>query len=125
MAAERIMAVKMNPCSRAKMPWIQVSEARKAWTSASENGGPPGRPMPAARRPFFAISAPQAATPGSRPTTTAGACSRGVAWNACAVITRPIHSTIAMPASIGTAQAMQASVPVSPTSAKNTPFRTE
>ena len=81
--------------------------------------------MPAARRPFLSISAPHAATPGSRPTTTAGACSRGVAWKACAVITMPIHSTIAMPASIGTAQAIQASVPVRQTTVKNAALSTE
>ena len=92
--------------------------------SASPNG-PAGPPSPAARRPFLAISAPQAAMPGSRPTTTAGACARGVAWNACAVMTIPIQSTMAMPASIGIAHAIHASVPVRQTIVTNTPFRTE
>ena len=63
--------------------------------------------------------------PGSRPMTTAGACSRGVAWNACALMTMPIHSTIAMPASIGTAHAIHASVPVRQMIVMNAPFRTE
>jgi len=40
--------------------------------------------------------------PGKRPTATAGACSRGVAWKACATMTMPIHRTMAMPASMGT-----------------------
>jgi hypothetical protein len=71
------------------------------------------------------MSAPHAATPGSSPTTTAGACARGVAVKACAVITRPIHSTIAMPASTGTAHAMYASVPVRHTIVANAPFSTE
>ena len=70
-------------------------------------------------------SAPQAATPGRSPTTTAGACSRGVAWKAWAVITMPIHSTIAMPASIGTAQAIQASVPLQQTTVKKAALRIE
>ena len=50
--------------------------------------------------------------PGSSPTTTAGVWARGIASNACATIIMPIHSTIAIPASIGIAHAIQASVPV-------------
>ena len=80
-------------------------------SSSSENGRPPGPPSPPARRPDLAMYTPHAATPGRSPTTTAGACARGVAWNACAAMTMPIHRTIAMPASIGTAQAMHAQRP--------------
>ena len=71
------------------------------------------------------MSAAHAPMPGSRPTTTAGACSRGVAWNACALITMPIQSTIAMPASIGTAHEIHASVPVTQMMVMNAPFITE
>ena len=103
-----------------------VARVERGEQRRRQNGGPPGTPTPAARSPFFAISAPQAATPGSSPTTTAGACSRGVAWNACAVMTMPIQSTIAMPASIGTAQAMCDSVPVRQTTRRRrAPFSTE
>ena len=123
-AAERIIAVKRKPCSIAKAPWIHVSLFWNSPMSDSLNG-PAGPPRPAARRPFFAISAPHAPMPGSSPTTTAGACSRGVAWNACATIIIPIQSTIAIPASIGIAQAIHASVPVRQMSVTNTPFSIE
>ena len=64
--------------------------------------------------------------PGSRPSTTAGACARGVAWKACAVMTMPIQRTIAMPASIGTPQAIYDSVPVRQmTVDERSPFSTE
>jgi len=108
-AAARIIEVKMKPCSSANAPAIQVSLVRNAGMSAGVKGAA-GVPMPAARSPFFAMSAPQAPTPGSRPITTAGAWAAGVAWKACAVMTMPIHSTMAMPTSTGTAQAMCATV---------------
>ena len=63
--------------------------------------------------------------PGSRPTTTAGVCRRGVASNACATIIIPIHSTIAMPASMGIAHAIHASVPVRQIAVTNAPFKIE
>src|SRR5262245_26857730 len=124
-AAERIIAVKMKPCSRANAPWIQVSLRAKASTSVGEKGGPPGTPTPAARSPVLAMRVPQAPTPGRMPITTAGAWARGVAWNACAVITIPIQSTMAMPALTGTAQAMCASVPVRQMIVAKAPFSTE
>ena len=49
----------------------------------------------------------------------------GVATNACAVMTMPIQSTIAMPASMGTAQAIQARVPVRQTTVKKAALSTE
>ena len=119
------MAVKMKPCSSAKAPPMYVSLARNAGSSAALKGGPPGTPMPAARSPLFAISVPQAPTPGSSPITTAGAWLRGVAWNACAAMTMPIQSTIAIPASIGTAHAMCDTVPMRHITVKNTPFSIE
>ena len=63
--------------------------------------------------------------PGSRPTTTAGVCARGVASNACATIIIPIQSTIAIPASIGIAHAIHASVPVRQIAVTKTPFSIE
>ena len=43
---------------------------------------------------------------GNRPMAAAGACRSGLAWNAWAVMTMPIHSTMAMPASMGTTLAI-------------------
>jgi hypothetical protein len=40
-------------------------------------------------------------------------------------MTSPIHSTIAIPASMGTAQAIQPSVPVRQTSVAKAPFKIE
>ena len=44
-AAERIIAVKMNPCSSAKTPWIQVSLFWNSPMSDSLNGSA-GAPDP-------------------------------------------------------------------------------
>jgi hypothetical protein len=49
----------------------------------------------------------------------------GVAWNACAVMITPIHSTIAMPASSGTSVLMKYVKPKTASTAKNRPFSTE
>ena len=68
---------------------------------------------------------PHAARLGRSPTTTAGACARGVAWNACAAMTMPIHRTMAIPASMGTAQAIQRTVPVRQMRVMNAPLSTE
>ena len=57
--------------------------------------------------------------------TTAGAWALGVTWKAWAVMTRPIHKTIAMPASIGTTQVIHASVPERQTRVTKTALSTE
>ncbi len=69
--------------------------------------------------------APHAAIAGNSPTATAGACSAGDAWNACAVITMPIHSTIGTPASSGTIFPMTVTVPVRQIAVMTRPFKVE
>ena len=123
--AARRTLLRMNPCSRRSAPSSHTSARRKASSSAAENGGPPGTPIPAAWSPALAIATPHAARPGRSPITTAGAWAGGVAWKACAPITMPIHSTIASPASIGTAQAIHPTVPVRQMRVTKAPLSTE
>jgi len=52
-------------------------------------------------------------------------CAGGVAWKAWAVMTMPIHRTIAMPASIGTRALIRYVRPPRAMTAKNNPFSTE
>jgi hypothetical protein len=123
--AARIIAVKMKPCSSANAPRPARSNAASVPSSDSVNGGPSGIPTPPARSPFFIMSVPHAAMPGSSPTATAGAWRSGVASNDCATMTTPIQSTMAMPASIGTASATRPAAPVRHSTVANAPPRIE
>ena len=67
----------------------------------------------------------QATTPGTIPTAMATMCSRGVTSNAWAVMTRPIQTMTAIPASAGRAQATRANEPVRHMSETKIAFRVE
>jgi hypothetical protein len=125
--ADQIMHVSMKPCDRATSPCRSSPAIANAFGSASTRAASPGSPvaLPAAPSACVSTSAPHAAIAGKSPTATAGACSAGVAWNACAVMITPIHSTIAMPASIGTSVLIKYVKPKSASAAKKSPFRIE
>ncbi len=70
--AARIIDVNMKPWSRATRPRNPLIGIPALACSA--------RVVPMPMYPCFRMLMPQAAKAGKSPTTTAGACARGVAW---------------------------------------------
>ena len=81
--------------------------------------------MPAALSALSTWRCPQAAMFGMMASTTAGACSFGDAWNACAPITRPMYSRIGRIATSGTTASSSAARPRKQTSATTMPVASE
>src|SRR5207244_10713328 len=86
----RIIELKMKPRSNEIIPWIGRLRANGANPTSNSD-------CPAALTPVSTIKSPHAASAGTRPSATAGACTAGDAGNDRATTHTPLQRRVPVP----------------------------